>query len=373
MLEAVDFVRNEREVVFPPSHFLPAAGDTAVLSRQAVTQSGTQAYDLEIRWADGTRRKLPGPVGSWSLIRDKKLLLYGVVPGKKSEQDIHLLDLTTRVDRIVAKGANGAHGLEDGRALAIHSNDQVTVYDIDKNTRDVLQGSGYRWRVFGRDLALKTEKDHSALFRTPSRTLPLSFRWPYNARERRITDRYVFFGNEGHAVLVDTTTGAARSLASGVHVNEHLPPVISGDSIALSESTGRVLIASLSGAPLRAIGRGMPRSFSPDGRWLQIVRDVQYEITLAPVSGNENPIQLKGWGGTFAPDAHALFFHTGMGAYNEPRAIYVTDASAGRTIQLEPRILDYAVLQGGEVVVVIPPGSKKPPGIYRRKVPAAPW
>jgi hypothetical protein len=368
-LEVVDFVRGKREVVHPPAHFVPAAGDTAVLARQAITQGGTQAHELEIRWPDGTRRKLPGAALSWSLISDKKFLVYGVVPGKSSDQDVHLLDLTTRIDRIVSKGAMTSYAVDEGRTLVIPAERQVTVYDIDKNTRGVLRGSGYQWRVFGRDLALKTEKDGSASLRKPNQTLPLSFRWPSNARERRLADRFLFFGDEGHAVLVDTATGIPRALASGVQVSDHIPPPISGDLVALSEKSGRVLIASLSGAPLRAVGRGMPRAFSPDGRWLQVVRDVEYEITLAPIAANEAAVTVRGWGGTFAPDAPALFFHTGVGAYDEPRALYATYPAAGRTVEIEPRVLSYAVLQGGEVLVVVPPGSSRPAGIYRRKVP----
>jgi hypothetical protein len=370
-LEVVDFVSGKREVVEPSSSFLPAAGDAAVLARRAITQDGTQASELEIRWADGTRKKLPGPVVSWSLIRDRTFLVYGVVPGKGSKRDVHLLELATRIDRVVEQGASGFQALEDGRALAIHAQDQVTVYDIEQNSRDVIPGSGYEWRVFGRDLALKIERDNSASLRSSKRTLPLSFRWPHDARERRIGDRYLFFGNEGHAVLVDTTTGAARALASGVNVSDYALPPMFGDRIALSESSGRVLIASLTGAPLRAVGRGMPRAFSPDGRWLEIVREVPNEITLAPVGDGQNPIALQGWGGTFAPDAPALFFHTGGGAYDQPRPLYVTDAAAGHTVQLEPRVVSYAVLQGGEVLVVIPPGSRSPAGIYRRKVAVA--
>jgi hypothetical protein len=368
-LEVVDFVRGRREVVSPPSHFLPAAGDTAVLARRAVTRSGIQAHELEIRWADGTRGKLPGPSVSWWLTADKKVLVYGVA-GKASEQEVHLLDLTTRVDRIVARSAEGVYGVEEGRALAIRAKEQLIVYDIEHDRRDVLHGSGYQWRVLGRDLALRVEKDSSAFFRTPSRTIPLSFRWPYGAREGRLGDRYVLFGDEGHAVLVDSETGAPRALASGVQVSDYALPPISGDWVALGESSGRAVLASLSGAPLRAVGRGTPRTFSPDGRWLMLVREVENELILVPTGDNESPILLRGWGGSFARDAPALFFHTGKGAYDQPRPLYVTYAAQRRTIELEPRIVSYAVLQGGEVLAVIPPGSKRAPGIYRRKVPA---
>ncbi len=100
-----------------------------------------------------------------------------------------------------------------------------------------------------------------------------------------------------------------------------------------------------------------------------IVREIENEITLAPVVGSEKPVTLQGWGGTFAPDAPALFFHTGKGAYDQPRPLYVTHPALARTIEIEPSVLDYAVLQGGEVLVLVPPGGKRAPGIYRRAVP----
>jgi len=367
--EIVDFVRGKREVVLPPANFVPAAHDTTVLARRTITQAGTQANELEVRWYDGMRRKLQGPVVAWSLMRNNGLLVYGVVPGKRSVEDVHLLDLETRIDRVVAKDALQSSGIDDGRALAIVEDDQVIVFDIERNTRDVLRGSGYQWHVFGRDLALRTDKAGSASLRTPTATLPLPFRWPYNARERRLTERYLFFGVESHAVLVDTTNGAFRALASGVRVSDYSSPPLSGDWVALSESSGRVLVASLSGAPLRAVGRGIPRAFSPDGRWLMIVREVENEITLAPVSGDQRPMTLHGWGGSFAPDAPARFFHTGKGAYDQPRPLYVTYPALGRTLEIEPSVLSYAVLRGGEVLVVVPPGAKHASGIYRRAVP----
>jgi hypothetical protein len=366
--EIVNFVRGTREVVLPPARFVPALHDATVLVRPAITQAGSQAHELEIRWPDGTRRKLQGPVLESSLLRNNRFLLYGVVPGKRSVEDVHLLDLETRIDRLVAKGAEQAASVDDGGALVIRESDQLVVYDIERNTRDVLRGPSFRWRVFGRDLALKTETDGSALLRTPKATLPLAFRWPHDAHAQRLTERYLFFYAEGHAVLVDLTNGAPRALASGVQVSELEPP-LSGDLVALSETSGRALVASLAGNPLRAVGFGEPRAFSPDGRWLVVVREIENEITLAPVVGSEKPVTLQGWGGTFAPDAPALFFHTGKGAYDQPRPLYVTYPALGQTIEIEPSVLDYAVLKGGEVLVVVPPGGKRAPGVYRRAVP----
>jgi len=366
--EIVDFVRGMREVVLPPARFLPALHDATVLVRPAITQAGSQAHKLEIRWSDGTRRKLQGPVEEFSLIRNNRSLLYGVVPGKRSVEDVHLLDLETRIDRLVAKGVEQVSSVDGGGALLIRESDQLVVYDIERNTRDVLRGPSSRWHVFGRDLALKRETDGSALLRTPKATLPLAFRWPHDAHELRLTDRYLFFGAESHAVIVDLTNGAPHALASGVQVFEFAPP-LSGDLVALSETSGRALVASLAGNPLRAVGRGEPRAFSPDGRWLMIVRGIENEITLAPVVGSEQPVTLQGWDGTFAPDAPALFFHTGKGAYDQPRPLYVTYPALEQTIEIEPSVLDYAVLKGGEVLVVVPPGGKRAPGIYRRAVP----
>ena len=368
-VEIVDFVRGTHEVVLPPARSVPALHDATVLVRAAITQAGSQAHELEIRWSDGTRRKLAGPIAESSLIRNDRSLLYCVVPGKRSVEDVHLLDLETRIDRLVTKGAEQASSVDEGRALAIRESDQLVVYDLERNTRDVLRGPSSQWHVFGRDLALKTETDGSASLRTPNATLPLPFRWPHDAHERRLTDRYLFFGAESDAVIVDLTNGAPRVLASGVQVSEYAPPPLSSDLVALSESSGRALVASLAGNPLRAVGRGVPRAFSPDGRWLMIVREIANEITLAPVVGSEKPVTLQGWGGTFAPDAPALFFHTGKGAYDQPRPLYVTYPALGRTIEIEPRVLDYAVLRGGEVLVVVPPGGKREPGIYRRAVP----
>ena len=367
--EIVDFARGKREVVLPPARFVPALHDATVLVRPAITQAGSQAHELEIRWSDGTRRKLQGPVDEMSLIRKNRSLFYGVVPGKHSVHDVHVLDLETRIDRLIARGAEQASSIDEGRALLIREGDQLVIYDIERNTRDVLRGSSSRWHVFGRELALKTETDGSALLRTPNATLLLPFRWPHDAQAHRLTDRYLFFGAESHAVLVDVTNGAPRALASGVAVSDYTPPPLSGDLVALSESSGRVLVASLAGKPLRAVGRGVPRAFSPDGRWLMIVREIENEITLAPVVGSEEPVTLQGSGGTFAPDAPALFFHTGKGAYDQPRPVYVTYPALGRTIEIEPSVLDYAVLQGGEVLVAVPPGGKRAPGIYRRALP----
>jgi len=367
--EIVDFVRGTRELL-PPANFVPAAHDATVLARPAITGAGSQAHELEVRWYDGTRRKLRGPVDASSLVRNNRSLFYGVVPGKRSAHDVHLLDLETRIDRVIATNVLQALGIDDGRALLIRENDQTIIYDIERNKRDVLRGSGSEWHVFGRDLALKTERDGSAWLRKSNATLPLPFRWPHDAHAHSLTEHYLFFGAESHAVLVDTTNGVPRALASGVTVSEDTPPPMSGDSVALSETSGRVLVASLSGGPMRAVGRGVPRVFSPDGRWLMIVREMEREITLAPVTGSEQPVTVSGWAGRFAPDLPALFIHGGNGASpDQPVPLYATYPALGRTLEIEPRVVDYAVLRGGEVLAVVPPGGARAPGIYRRVVP----
>lgn len=367
-LDVVDFVRGTREMVRPPSHFVPAADDAVVLARSALAESGSQAQSLEIRWKDGNRRRLPGPVSfGWFLLQEGRLLVYGVLHGKGVDQDVHLLDVTTRVDRVVAKNATSIYVTDEGRALALPSADHMTVYDVGSGAREVLPGAAQGWRVFGRDLAIKLEKDGAASLRTARETVPLGVRLRWDARVQRLDEHHLFFGDGDQAVVIDARTATVGALASGLRVSDQRP-VVSGDRIALTESSGRVLVTSLSGGPLRAVGRGLPLAFSPDGRWLSIFHELAQELVLASVDGTGTTVTLAGWGGTFAPDAPALFFHMGKGRFDEPRPLFVTDPALGRSVELEPRALSYQVLKGREVLAVVPPGGKREAGIYRHAV-----
>jgi len=171
-------------------------------------------------------------------------------------------------------------------------------------------------------------------------------------------------------VLADVVAGQARLLAEGVRLSEYLPPPIAGDWLAIEETTGRALLLSLSeGRAPRAVGRGTPRAFSVNGRWLAIEAQAPLaRFDLVPVNdGPARSIGVDARGGRWAAAEESIFLYTGSGGADSAPPLYAVspDRPGLGPWLVEPRVVSFEPLPDGGALVVVPPGVDRAAGIWR--------
>ena len=369
----VELAGGAREEIGPLRRQALGASDALVLGGAG----GAPPYGdtaLDVRWGDGRREHLGDRVADgWFLAGDGRWLVYGIRSAGRSTE-AHALDLTTRRDRLLARDADLMLSFGGTAAVVIGTGDRLRSWDLAAGGEGrVLVEPAAGWWPLAPDLLVK--KEGSGRFRIwtsgESRLLPFRLAGSLDVARLRVTADHLLFGADGDAVLVDLLTGAGRLLGEGISLGSSSVPLLARGSLVLNENFGRVLLAPLDGGSARAVGRGIAHSVSPDGDWLAITQVVAARIDLVSTDGSRSSMQLSARGGTWAPDA-PVFFHTGAAAYGDPRPLFAVFPAQQRTVTLEPRIIDYLPLSAREVLVVVPRGGKRAPGVWRVPVPAAP-
>jgi hypothetical protein len=385
-IEIVDLATGQRQVERKVQGSAMGAGDAVVLAVPAPRVGSFEAVNLDIVARAGRRRVATG-AGSYWTIGDHgaggRALVYSLRKKGSDDQEVHAFELVAGTDHLIAADASSWRvwpregGAGGGQSVFVQAADRLSLYDLASGASELVASAAAGWRLLGDNLLLKTADDNSGTLWTPAGLRALQFRWPHfpscaDVRPARISAEYLMFQCENNAVLVSARTGASRILAEGVRgpISEGIVPPIAGDWLAVEELWGRTLIVSFSGQPARAVGRGAPRWFSPDRRWLAIdgaMDEPPEHVTLAAIDNPALNISLDARGGSWAPDAQ-IFFYTGTKGGDGP--LYAALPDEGRTITVEPRARSFRILRGGEVLVVVPPGGPRPAGVWRRRVSA---
>jgi len=364
----VDVASGAREDTGPLERYALGAADALVLGGVG-SGAGAAGADttLDVRWRDGRRQRLGDKIVSqWRLVGDGRWLVYGVRSGRWL-QHVHALDVTTRQDRLLVRDAKVVLPFDGAAAVVIDAGDRLLSWDLAAGGEGrLLVEPAFRWWPLGPDLLVKEESDRRLRIwtRGESRLLPIPLARSMNLAKVRVTADHLLLGADGDAVLVDLTTGEERLLAEGIALDAAADAPLARGSLALFEAPNRALLAPLDGRPARAVGRGRVQSVSPDGAWLA----VGPRIDLVSTDGSAPSMPLPARGGTWLPDA-PVFLHTGLAAYGDPRPLYAVFPAERRSVTVEPRIVSYVPLAGGEVLVVVPAGGTRPPGVWRVRVP----
>ena len=313
-MEAIDLASGRHRTLGHYARFELGAEDVVVSSGSQA--GGAEARDgtpLELTFADGRRQTLtPRAAADWRLFGEGRWLLYRVLSMGPGNSEVHVYNLSARSDRTIAAGADRAWSFEDAPEVVVSAGDRLFVVPpgATKGQSPIEPARG--WEVLGPDLFVKEETSGAVRVRTPARSYTVPFGWAQtHAREHRIGRRYLLLSRAEDVVLADLPAGETRLLAEGVRLSEYAAPLVAGDRIALAETSGRTILLSLSGrATPRAAGRGTPRSFSADGRWLAIEAPPPLtSVDLVSVDGLAASVPIAARGGSWAADKPILSPH----------------------------------------------------------------
>jgi len=369
--EAVDLTSGARRLLGHASRVALGTGDVIVLYGAPASGGGpAPTGPLELVSPDGRRRSLtPRAAADWSLLEDGSRLLYRRAAGGTQPSEAHVYDLAAGHDRTIATPADRVWSFAGAREVVVAEGDRLFAMSADGTHRQSAAEPAATWQVLGPDLFVSQGARGAVTVRTGGRDLVVPFAWAQQRpRLHLVGARYLLLESGGDLVVGDGATGEARLLAEGARLSPDAAPPAAGDRIAVQELTGRTLVLSLSGTEHgRAVARGTPRSFSPDGRWLAVeAASPAPRIDLVSVEGPVRSVAVAARGGQWAQAQPPIYLGSaGDGASPAPPLVAVAPDQDSRR-QLEARALSFTPLPDGDLLVVLPPGSAERPGVWRR-------
>jgi len=376
-VETVELASGSRHALGLYARVALAAGDVVVLYSVPPSGGGPEpGAALELLSPDGRRRVLATRAAAdWSLFEDGLRLAYRTMAGGNQTSEAHVYDLAAGRDLTIAAPADGVWSFAGAREVVVRAGDGLVTVGADGTHRQPAAEPASAWQVLGPDLFVSRGARGSVTVRTGPGTVVIPFAWgQQRPRLHRMGGRYLLLESDGDLVVVDRAAGDARLLAEGVRLSTDVAPPVSGDRIAVQEMSGRTLVLSLSGRErARAVGRGTPRSFSPDGRWLAVeAASSAAHIDLVPVDGGARAVAIPTRGGQWATAAPSTFLYSATAGDDAAPPLLAVDPDHATRRQVAPRAVSYRPLRDGDVLVVIPPQSGDRPGIWRRGLAAPP-